>query len=139
MQQTEWPKVVPLLQYALNHRPRKALGGRSPIEVMTGRAPDMAIDLVLWTGVNLKDGVAIEAGVEQVDKYCDKLEASLTLMHTAIHDAELLKQRKKAAAEANSCCVAAPTVTAMGHAIAGRMPSTSPRLVGRRVSPRRCA
>ena len=90
--QTDWPKVVSLLQYTISHRPREALGGRSPIEVMTGRAPDMAIDLMLWSGVSLKDGVAIEAGIEQVNQYCDKLEESLSMMHTAIHDDELIKQ-----------------------------------------------
>ena len=78
------------------------LGDRCPIEVMTGRAPDMALDLVLWVGKNLKEGTSIEAGVEQVDQYCDKLVASIDVMHTAIADAELQRQRKKAAAEANN-------------------------------------
>ena len=99
---TEWPKVLPLVQYAINHRPRKALGNRSPIEVMTGRAPDQALDLVLWTGVKLEDATAVEAGIEQVDKYCDRLQASLAVMHQEIDDGEMQRQRKKAADEANS-------------------------------------
>ena len=99
---TEWPKVLPLLQYTINHRPRKCLGDRCPIEVMTGRAPDMALDLVLWTGHNLKDGTAIEAGVEQVDKHCDRVAASIDVMHEQIKDAELKRQRAKAAKEAKS-------------------------------------
>ena len=99
---TDWPKVLPLVQYAINHRPRKFLGNRTPIEVMTGRAPDQALDLVLWTGVKLEDATAVEAGIEQVDKYCDRLETSLNVMHQEIQDAELERQRAKAAAEANS-------------------------------------
>ena len=99
---TDWPKILPMVQYSVNHRPRKMLGDRCPIEVMTGRAPDMALDLVLWTGKNLKEGTSIEAGVEQVDKYCDKLVASIDVMHTAIADAELQRQRDKGAAAANN-------------------------------------
>ena len=99
---TDWPKVLPLLQYAINHRPRKCLGDRCPIEVMTGRAPDMALDLVLWTGHNLKDGKAIQAGVEQVDKYCDRVATSIDIMHEQIKDAELQRQRSKAAKEAKN-------------------------------------
>ena len=99
---TDWPKVLPLVQYTINHRPRKSLGNRSPIEVMTGRAPDQALDLVLWTGVKLEDATAVEAGIEQVDKHCDRLEASLAIMHQEIEDGELKRQREKAAADANS-------------------------------------
>ena len=69
---------------------------------MTGRAPDMALDLVLWTGVKLEDADVIDAGVEQVDKYCDRLQASLDVMHVEIDDAELKKQRSKAVKEANN-------------------------------------
>ena len=47
MLKTEWPKLVPLLQYTINHHPREGLGRLSPIEVMTGSAPDMEVDLVL--------------------------------------------------------------------------------------------
>lgn len=99
---TDWPKVLALVQYTINHRPRKLLGDRTPIEVMTGRAPDQALDLVLWTGVKLEDATAVEAGIEQVDKYCDKLEAALDIMHQEISDDELKRHRAKAAAEANS-------------------------------------
>ena len=99
---TQWPKVLPLLQHAVNHRPRECLGDRCPIEVMTGRAPDMALDLVLWTGHNLKDGKAVEAGVEQVDKHCDRVAASLDIMHEQIKDAGQRRQREKAAKEARS-------------------------------------
>ena len=50
----EWDEVVPLIQYVINHRPRDRLGGRSPIEVMTGRTQKMALDLALWVGVKLE-------------------------------------------------------------------------------------
>ena len=91
-----------MLQYVANHRPRDILGGRCPIEVMTGRAPDMALDMVLWSGANLKEGAVAEAGVEDIDKYCDRLQRSIDIMHEQLTDAELLRQRKKAAKEATN-------------------------------------
>ena len=93
-----------MTQHTVNHRPLKMLGDRCPIEVMTGRAPDMTLNMVLWTGKNLKEGTSIEAGVEQVDRYCDKLVASIDVMNTntVIVDAELQRQCKKVAAAANS-------------------------------------
>ena len=99
---TDWPKVLPLVQYCINHRPRDALGGRSPIEVMTGRAPDQALDLVLWHGAKLEDATAVEAGVEQVDRFCDQLQDSLATMHEEVTGIAATQQRNKAAAEANN-------------------------------------
>ena len=99
---TQWPRILPFVQYTINHRPRKMLGNRCPIEVMTGRAPDMALDLVLWSGKSLKEGTSVQAGVEQVDQYCDRLQASVDAMHTELVDAELQRQRDKAAAEATN-------------------------------------
>ena len=91
-----------MVQYAINHRPRDRLGGRTPIEVMTGRAPDSALDLVLWTGVRLEDANVVEAGIEQVDQHCDRLQASLDVMHEELKKGELRRQRDKAAKEANT-------------------------------------
>ena len=102
MVMAEWPDVLPLVQYAINHRPRDRLGGRTPIEVMTGRAPDSALDLVLWTGVRLEDANVVEAGIEQVDQHCDRLQASLDVMHEELKKGELRRQRDKAAKEANT-------------------------------------
>ena len=57
---------------------------------------------MLWTGVKLEDATAVEAGIEQVDQHCDRLEASLAVMHQEIADDELKRHRAKAAAEAAS-------------------------------------
>ena len=68
---------------------------------MTGRSPDMALDLVLWCGVKLENATVIEAEVERVDKYCDKLQASIDAMYVELKDRELKRQRAKAAKESN--------------------------------------
>ena len=44
----------------------------------------------------------IDAGVDRVDKYCDRLQDSLDVMHVEIADAELKKQRLKTVKEANN-------------------------------------
>ena len=69
---------------------------------MTGRTPDMALDLVLWTGHNLSDGQPIEAGVEQVDQYCERIAATIDVMHEQVKDLEMQRQRAKAAKEAEN-------------------------------------
>ena len=43
----EWDLVAPLLGYIINHRYRDVLGGRSAIEVVTGQAPDSAVNLAV--------------------------------------------------------------------------------------------
>ena len=96
----EWDELTPLLEYVMNHRPRDSLGGRCPIHVMTGRAPDLAIDLALWMGVKLKDATLLEGGVERIDQYCDKLEAALQQMHEEIKDKEMKRLRAQALKEA---------------------------------------
>ena len=90
-----------MVQYAVNHRPRDRFGGRTPIEVMTGRAPDSALDLVLWAGVRLEDANVLEAGIEKVDAHCDRLQSNLDAMHEELKEGELRRQREKASKDVN--------------------------------------
>ena len=100
---TDWVLILPLVQCVVNYRDREVLGGRCPIEVMTGRKPKNALDLVMWDGVLLKDakkGNVVEW--ERVEKHCGKLIDALDKMHQDIRDAQALRQRKKAARAANA-------------------------------------
>ena len=56
------------------HRKRTVLGGRSAIEVMTGRQPDNAVRMASWTGVRLKYARRGDIDMAMVDKYCERLE-----------------------------------------------------------------
>ena len=47
---------------------RAVLGGRTPVEVMTGRKPKSMVDLVLWCGKKLKDATNITTQLELVQK-----------------------------------------------------------------------
>ena len=42
----EWDLVLSLIAYCITHRPRPVFGGRSSIELMTGRQPDSAVRLL---------------------------------------------------------------------------------------------
>ena len=59
------------------------------------------MDLALWVGVKLDDAAVIDAAVDRVDKYCDKLTTAIDNMHEELVDAELKRQRRKLAKETN--------------------------------------
>ena len=73
---------------------------------MTGRAPDSALDLVLWTGVRLEDANVVEAGIEQVNQHCDRLQSNLDVMYEELKEnmleGEIRRQRDKVPKEANN-------------------------------------
>ena len=50
---------LPLINFGLSHMNRPVMGGRTPLEVMTGRKPKSAVDIVLWCGKYLKDAKSI--------------------------------------------------------------------------------
>ena len=86
----EWSDVLPLVEYVINHWSRDRLGGRTLIEVMTGRAPDSALDLVLWTGLRLADADVVEADIDQSDIHCDRLQVSLDSMYEELKEGDLV-------------------------------------------------
>ena len=98
----KWEDVLPLINFGLTHMNRAVLGGRTPLEVMTGRKPKSAVDIVLWCGKYLKDATNITALLDMVKKHCKKLaEALLDVMHSEITDATMVRLRKRCAKEAN--------------------------------------
>ena len=68
---------------------------------MTGRAPTTAVDLVLFSGPNLKDAVRHGTTTEVVDRYCNKLAESLARLHEAVRDENERLRRRQALREAN--------------------------------------
>ena len=96
----EWDAVLPLAEYAINHRTRDILGGRSVVEVMTDRAPHTDADLALYSGPTLKDAVDLSVPAALVDQYCDQLAESLATMHEDARDAEEANCRRRAMQEA---------------------------------------
>ena len=98
---TDWMKVRPLINLVLNYREREVLGGRTPIEVMTGHAPRTPLQIVLWNGVTLKDADGCDVEWKRVEKYMDKLAKALDILHQRVVDKADKSRQKKAAKAAN--------------------------------------
>ena len=96
----KWEDVLPLINFGLSHMNRPVLGGRTPLEVMTGRKPKSAVDLVLWCGKYLKDATSITANLDMVKRHCEDLAKALDVIHTDITDKTMLRLRKQCAKEA---------------------------------------
>ena len=96
----EWDAVLPLAEYAINHRRRAILGDRSAVELMTGRAPRNAADLTLYSGPTLKQTVNLSMSTALVDQYCEQLTESLAMMHEEARDIEVENRRRRALREA---------------------------------------
>ena len=95
----EWDLVLPLAEYAINHRRRDILGGRSAVEIMTGRLPRTPVDLICWSGPDMKEAVEMRLPAERADAYMDRLAASLDLMHEQVrskadHDRRMHARRE---------------------------------------------
>ena len=99
---TDWDFLLPLIQYILNTRERDVLGGRTPIEVMTGYKPQTALDMVLWKGTLLKDAEGHVVKRDQVEHYCVKLAAALDAMHQKLANEEAERRQKRFAKAANT-------------------------------------
>ena len=99
---TDAKRLLSLVQFVLNHRERNVLGGRTPIQVMTGQAPTTAMQLVMWEGHLLKEAKYHTVELEQVESYCQKLAAALDIMHQEISDAEELRRWGKAAKQVDA-------------------------------------
>ena len=80
----EWDLVLPLAEYAINHRRRAILGGRTAVEIMIGRPPVTAVDLVCYSGPNMKEAIEMRLPAERADAYVAKLAASLDQMHEQV-------------------------------------------------------
>ena len=98
---TDWTLVHPLINMVLNHRERDVLCGKTPIEVMMGRAPTTPINLALWDGVTLKDAQGTVVTYERVAKYVSDLAAALDALHQKVSDRGEQQRLKHAAKVAN--------------------------------------
>ena len=96
----EWDLVLPLAEYAINHRRRPILGDRSAVEIMTGRQPRTPVDLAVWSGPNLKEATEMRLPAARADAYMDKLAQSLALMHERVRDKDQHDRRVRAMREA---------------------------------------
>ena len=96
----KWEDLLELVNYGLTHMCRGVLGGRTPLEVMTGRKSKSAVDMVLWCGKKLKDSTSITTQLALVQEYCQEVADALDAMHSDIRDETMQRLRRQAAREA---------------------------------------
>ena len=81
----QWEAMMPRVQFALRSLPRKSLGGRSPLEVVTGLRPQFPN--------------ALSMGVVPIslttDDYCKRLVESLCEVYAQIHRKQLAEVESK--------------------------------------------
>ena len=92
----EWDLLLPVVTYAINHRPRKILGGRSSVHIMTGRKPKTTVDMILFTGPSLKNSQRHQLSMQQLQKHIDELDKSITLLHETARTQEDKQRRRRA-------------------------------------------
>ena len=97
----EWDLVATLVMYVINYHPRQVLGGRSAIEVVTGRAPDSTVKETTWSGVDMKSAVTCVVETAKIDNYCEQLALSLDELHTKARDVVTVEKRRKTLCQAN--------------------------------------
>ena len=69
----EWDLVLPLAEYTVNHHHRAILGDRSEVEIMTDRQPRTLVDLIVWSGPDLKNVTEMCLPAKRDDTYTDLL------------------------------------------------------------------
>jgi hypothetical protein len=80
----KWLSLLPMIQFALNHSPRKDKCNLSPIEIMTGIKPSNALDAIFApfnTNFSTKPMT-----LDELQTHVTELSSSLALMHKAVDE-----------------------------------------------------
>lgn len=93
--------LVPLIQFTLNHRLLKSLGGKSPLLVMTGRQPKTAVELAIWQGVMLATAQKKRVTLELYKEIISSLAYEIDKMQSEVINHEATSVRKRRAKIAN--------------------------------------
>jgi hypothetical protein len=80
----EWKSLLPMVQFALNHSPRKDKCGYSPLEIFTGQKPSSPLDTV-FSPFNAKFS-SKPITLEELQKHVEDLSVSLGNMHKAVSE-----------------------------------------------------
>jgi hypothetical protein len=80
----EWPSLIPMIQFALNHSPRKDKANYAPIEIMTGGKANNDLDAI-FSPFNKKFS-SKPISIEEIDKHVEELSKSMEKIHKAVYD-----------------------------------------------------
>ncbi|DBA00792.1 TPA: hypothetical protein N0F65_004697 [Lagenidium giganteum] len=79
----EWPYLLPVMPFCLNHTPVASLANKAPIEVFTGLPASSNLDVVIN-----KDSLIEPAEPRNIAVQVSKLRSSLEDMHKEVKDAK---------------------------------------------------
>ena len=100
--------MAPLVQYCLSTTPCQTLENISPLEVMTGRAPDTPSDLLAFTGYTFKIAETSKISIEKITKHVEDLRKTTHEIHTKVRRSKAVKKKQN-----DKRC--APLTTAILH------------------------
>jgi hypothetical protein len=80
----QWQSLLPMIQFALNHSPRKDKCNLSPVEIMTGIKPSNDLDAI-FAPFNAKFS-SKPLPLQDLKKHVEELAVSLSLMHKAVDE-----------------------------------------------------
>jgi len=89
----EWPILVPLVTHMLNHRRSPLLSGLAPVELFTGQAPDMPLEMAV-RGKTAKGRAAELSGKKPYATLAQEL-TELRVMLNNLHRKAIVSAEKK--------------------------------------------
>ena len=88
----DWPWLVKLVEYTINHRPQRRLQWHAPITVMTGLPADNPLNVVFHNrDGDMCSADAIDAG--KLESHITGLQESLALIHKSVIEASATERR----------------------------------------------
>ena len=98
LQPTQWVRVLPLVQSALNHQPADRLDGRAPVTAFMALPPANPITTIVHP--TTKEAVAVDWVKDQQKKHLDDVAAALDQLHRDVVDSSEKRRRNARARRA---------------------------------------
>jgi hypothetical protein len=83
MKKSDWPDVIPIIEYYLNHKPQTRLNQRAPVQVMNGVPPDNPLKTIL---PDLQFDKLQKIKAENMDLWLSDLQDQLETMHREVDE-----------------------------------------------------
>lgn len=89
----EWPDLIPVVQFVLNHTAVESLGNKAPVEIHNGAQPSSALEAVFNTKENKIE--RIPPDTDEIKQHYKQLMESLTTMHKEAKEAKNKINKRK--------------------------------------------
>lgn len=99
LKKSDWPKLLPIVEYYLNHKPQARLNNRAPVTVMNGVEADNPLNMV-FAGFRNDEFKLLKLNLQRMTTVLDELLDQLDTIHKDV-SAFTDKQRERARQFAN--------------------------------------